>query len=288
MYPSGIPAVQESTRHTRDNFILDLDFPASLHGRHGHALRRRALYLSYLASILSEIRAGFILMAPDETPTGSKDVRTGVFVVDDHPAIRLAVRRILAETSDLHVTGEAESGGDALKAIEVERPEVVVVDLSLTESHGLELISQIRERFPGLPIVVYSMYPEDVFAERAIRAGAHGYVMKTAPLSSLVECIRASISGEVYLSRKVISRMLSHLQTGHADREEEPLRRLTDREIAVFQMIAEGHDPETISTVLRLDREAVEHHRRDIRQKLGLDSDEALRHYAHTWRSEHL
>lgn len=216
---------------------------------------------------------------------GKNPSHIGVFIVDDHPAIREALKDRIESTMDIQFCGECGSSEEAFRQVENIRPDVAVVDLSLSDAHGLDLIQNIRAQCPEVQVVVYSMYDEDVYAERAIRAGASGYVMKAKPTANLVEAIRTAHDGEVYLSRKMSSQILNRVARGEAEEASFPIDQLTDRELAVFQMLGEGYGVSEIQDRLNLARKTVETYRRRAKEKLDLDSVSKLLQYALQWNS---
>jgi DNA-binding NarL/FixJ family response regulator len=214
----------------------------------------------------------------------SEEVRekTRLFVVDKHPAIREILRSKIENRPEMQVMGEGASPEDALPVLEQDPPDVVVLEISLGETDGLALIQEIRSRVPEVRILVFSKYSEDLYAERAIEAGASGYVMKTEPTDEVVRAIELVSQGQVFLSRRVASRILSRLVRSGSDTETSPLDRLTDRELTVFRKIGEGHSVRQIADQLDLNRKTVETYRRRAKEKLGHDTvEELLRHAVH-------
>jgi len=219
------------------------------------------------------------------TTQKQKSGHISVFIVDDHPPIREALKSRVSATMDMVLCGECGTSEDAFRDVETHRPDVAVVDLSLSDAHGLDLIQNIKAQFPEVQVVVYSMYDEKVYAERAIRAGASGYVMKAKPTANLIEAIRTASEGEVYLSRKMSSRILNRVARGEASEASFPIDELTDRELAVFQMLGEGYGVNEIQDRLNLARKTVETYRRRAKEKLGVDSVSKLLQYALQWAS---
>lgn len=209
--------------------------------------------------------------------------RTQVFVVDDHPAIREALAASVDSKIDMRVIGESGTAQQALRQMERHVPDVVVVDISLEDAHGLDLVEELRSRFPDIRIIVFSMYDESVYAERAIRAGASGYVMKSEPTESVVKAIQAVREGDVYLSRRMSSRILSKVirQQDYAFRS--ATEQLTEREMTVFKKLGEGVSVRDIAEELDLSRKTVETYRRRAKEKLGFESVDELLQYAVQW-----
>jgi DNA-binding NarL/FixJ family response regulator len=211
-----------------------------------------------------------------------------VVIVDDHPAIREALTDTLSSKMDMEFAGEAESAGDAMRVINKVRPDVAIVDISLKDAHGLDLVQNIRIQYPEVQVVVFSMYDESAYAERAVRAGALGYVMKNSPTQSVVEAIRCAMRGEVYLSRRMASRILTKVVRGRSSQGFRfSVDDLTDREMAVFQMLGQGHGVDEIAERLNLSRKTVETYRRRAKEKLGFDTVSELLQHAIHWTSGH-
>ncbi len=213
----------------------------------------------------------------------NEGARTQVFVVDDHPAIREALAAAIDSKIDMRVVGESPTAQKALRMMERHVPDVVIVDISLEDAHGLDLVEELRSRFPELRIVVFSMYDESVYAERSIRAGASGYVMKSEPTEHVVKAIQAVSEGDVYLSRRMSSRILSKVirQQDYAFRS--ATEQLTDREMTVFKKLGEGLSVRDIAEDLDLSRKTIETYRRRAKEKLGFESVDELLQYAVQW-----
>lgn len=212
-----------------------------------------------------------------------KDSRTQIFIVDDHPAIREALASSINSKIDMRVIGESSTAKKALRQMERRTPDVVVVDISLEDAHGLDLVEEIRSRFPDLRIVVFSMYEESVYAERAIRAGASGYVMKSEPTERVVEAIQSVSEGDVYLSQRMSSRILSKVIRQQDYAFSSATEQLTDREMTVFEKLGRGESVRDIAEELDLSRKTVETYRRRAKEKLGFDTVDELLQYAVQW-----
>ena len=211
-----------------------------------------------------------------------------VVAVDDHPAVRDAIADAVGAQPDMDLVGLAGSADEAFDIIRTTRPDVAVVDISLGDAHGLDLVQNLRAEVDTLEVVVFSMYDEAVYAERALRAGARGYVRKSEPTAAVTEAIRAAAAGEIYLARRAASRILSKVAFGGTGRSEssggEPgLEDLTDREMAVFQLLGQGRPPEEIADRLNLSRKTVETYRRRAKEKLGFESVTELLQFAIQW-----
>lgn len=214
-------------------------------------------------------------MAKKSTPRQAKPAAGGpakVLVVDDHPVVRQGLALLINHEPDLAVCGEAATAAEALKAIADARPDVAIVDLSLKGASGLDLIKDIKVRHPGLPVLVLSMSDENVYAERALRAGARGYMMKEEATEKVLTALRRVLGGAVYLSDAMASRLLSQFVAGDAAGGGSPVDRLSDRELEVFRLIGQGLGTGEIARRLHLSPKTIETHRAHIKVKLGLDS----------------
>jgi DNA-binding NarL/FixJ family response regulator len=203
---------------------------------------------------------------------GETSDRIRVVVVDDHPAIREALFELIRTKIDMVFCGHASSASSAFERIREGKPTVAVVDISLEDAHGLDLVQNLRAQYPALQVVIFSMYDETIYAERALRAGALGYVMKSEPTQSVADAIRSVADGEIYLSRRMASRLLSKLAMGSAVSSPGfALDELTDREMEVFQMLGQGQSVEEIARRLKLSRKTVETYRRRSEATRELD-----------------
>lgn len=202
-----------------------------------------------------------------------------VLVVDDHPVVRQGLKLLINAEGDLAVCGEAESLPDALRVIGPLKPDIALVDLSLKGSSGLELVKDIKVRFPKLPVLVLSMADENVYAERVLRAGARGYMMKEAATERVLVAIRQVLSGGVYLSDAMASRLLNEIVGGRPADAATSIDRLSDRELEVFQLIGQGMGTTEIAHKLHLSPKTIETYRAHIKDKLNLDTaTELLQH----------
>jgi DNA-binding NarL/FixJ family response regulator len=203
-----------------------------------------------------------------------------ILVVDDHPLMREGVIQWIQRAPDLEVCGEAESASQALGLTEKLKPDLVLTDISLTGRSGLELIKDLRAARPGLPVLVLSMHDESLYAGRALRAGARGYVMKRAGGDRVVEAIREVLGGRIALSTEMATNLLEEYSGRHAHSRRVPLPNLTDREFEVFQLIGEAKSNREIAEQLHLSVKTVETHRINLARKLQLKSAAALLRFA--------
>jgi DNA-binding NarL/FixJ family response regulator len=206
-----------------------------------------------------------------------------ILIVDDHPIVRQGLVQMLGHEPDMEACGEAESAAEALKAIAAAAPDAAIVDLSLKESSGLELLKDIRVRYPRLPVLVLSVYDESMYAERALRAGARGYMMKEEAAEKVVTALRRILAGQIYLSEAMASRLLHVLVDGRPDAGLSPAERLSDRELEVFQLIGQGFGNTEIARRLHLSPKTVETYRGHIKEKLNLSGATELLQHAIQW-----
>jgi DNA-binding NarL/FixJ family response regulator len=207
---------------------------------------------------------------------------TRILIVDDHPIVRLGIRQMLAAESDLEICGEAESAEVAREVIRTAHPDLAIVDLSLAAGTGLDLIRFLRESLPTLPVLVLSMHDEALFAERVLRAGARGYIMKREAIIGLVGAIRQVLAGRIYVSEGTAQAVLERL--GHEPTApDNPLAGLTDRELEVFDLIGRGQSTGAIAEQLGVSIKTVETYRSNIKTKLNLKDATDLIRFAATW-----
>jgi DNA-binding NarL/FixJ family response regulator len=208
--------------------------------------------------------------------------RTRILVVDDHPVVRLGIRQMLAAESDLEVCGEAESADSAMQVIASIRPDLAIVELSLAHGTGLELIRSLRAAAPRLPILVLSVHDEMLFAERVLRAGARGYIMKREAITSLVAAVRQVLTGRVYVSERMAQVILERSRHDGVP-PDSPLANLTDRELQVFDLIGRGVSTSAIAERLGVSIKTIETYRSNIKTKLKLKDATDLIRFAAIW-----
>jgi DNA-binding NarL/FixJ family response regulator len=199
----------------------------------------------------------------------SRKDKLSVLVVDDHPIVRQGIRGLLEAEKDFVLCAEADNAGDAVKAVDAHQPAIVILDITLKGSDGLELTKAIRARSARLPILVMSMHDESLYAERALRAGANGYIMKNEVAQNLVGAVRRILSGDIYLSENAHQRIVRSVAAG-ADKATSPLKLLSDRELEVFRLIGQGRGTQQIARELHLSVKTIETYRAHIKEKLGI------------------
>ncbi len=212
-------------------------------------------------------------------PSGTRKPKSKVFLVDDHPLVREHLTALIAREPDLAVCGEAEEAPTALQRVREQAPDLVILDISLKRSNGLELIKSLKDLRPSLPVLVLSMHDEMLYAERSLRAGAMGYITKEEATVNILSAIRRVLGGQVYLSDRMAGRIMQKMVGGTKEEAGSPLELLTDRELEVFQMLGQGFGTRQIAEELRLGIKTVESYRARIKEKLRLaDGNELLRH----------
>jgi DNA-binding NarL/FixJ family response regulator len=213
----------------------------------------------------------------------AKQKRGRILLVDDHPMVRERLADVIKREADLEVSGEAEDRQDAIEAILAKPPDLVIVDLKLKNSDGLELIKDIRARWPRMRMLVVSMHDESLYAERVVRAGAMGYITKQEATRKILLAIRRVLAGSIYLNEKIANRIISRLTTHSDSATATPAELLADREFQVFELIGRGLNTHDIAHRLRIGVKTVETYRARIKEKLKLKDASELLQLAITW-----
>lgn len=214
------------------------------------------------------------------TPALPATPKRRVFLVDDHPIVRERLAELIGQEGDLEVCGEAEDAIAALKQVEALRPDVAIVDITLKDTYGIELIKDLKERHPKLPVLVLSMHDESLYGERAIRAGAKGYLNKQEATKKVVTAIRTVLAGQMFVSETMTATILQRMSGGKRVEAGEPTDVLTDRELEVFQLLGQGVGVKQIAENLFVSVKTVEAHREHIKQKMGIKSSSELLRFA--------
>ena len=202
-----------------------------------------------------------------------------VFLIDDHPIVRQGLALFIDREPDLMVCGEADGALSALQAIQDSLPDFVVLDISLEGPDGLELLKTMRAKYPNLPVLILSMHDESAYAERALRAGANGYIMKQEATEKVLTAIRQILRGDVYLSDRLTKRMLQQFVHG-AISPRDPLAKLSDRELEVYRLIGAGHGTRQIADEVHVSTKTVESYQAHIKEKLSLRNARELVQHA--------
>ncbi len=209
-----------------------------------------------------------------------------IIIVEDHPLMQKGMEMTLNAEIDMQVVGMASSGEEALSLVEKIRPKLAIVDISLPGMSGLELIKLLRARHDDLRILVVSRHEEDLFAERAVRAGAQGYIMKIDAGEQVVDAVRKIANGGIYLSDKISSKLLMNLTSGHDAGEKSPYELLSDRELSVFRMIGKGRSTKEIASRMHISSKTVDTYKARIREKLNIADGAGLLQQAVQWIRE--
>lgn len=214
---------------------------------------------------------------------GRKSGKIRVLLIDDHAILRQGLGQLINQEPDMMVCGEADEAPKGFEAVGALKPDVAVVDISLKGGNGLELVKSIKASYPALPVLVLSMHDEALYAERVLRAGGLGYIMKEQAVESVLVAIRRVFKGEIVLSEKMQARLLHQLVSGRLKEGSSPVDTLTDRELEVFRMIGEGRSTRQIAEELHLSVRTVEAYREYIKEKLNLRNSTELVQQAFQW-----
>ncbi len=203
-----------------------------------------------------------------------------VFVVDDHPLLRQGLALLINREQDLTVCGEAEEAHAAMRAIAAEEPDILIADISLNGPDGLELLKNLRALYPDLLVLILSMHDESIYAERALRARANGYIMKQEATEKVLIAVRRILGGDIYLSDRMANKLLHQYISGTAADKRSRLSTLSDRELEVFRLIGEARSTRQIAEKLHLSIKTVETYQAHIKDKLSLRSGRELVQHA--------
>jgi DNA-binding NarL/FixJ family response regulator len=206
-----------------------------------------------------------------------------IVIVDDHPLFRKGLQELIHSDGAFAVCGEAGNAGEAMDVIRKLNPDLAIVDLSLPGANGIELIKNIRAEFPKLPVLVLSMHDESLYALRALRAGADGYVMKHEAMANVIQAIREVFNGRPYLSPAMAAQVITQFAHRQAEGEADAVERLSDRELEILELIGKGKEVREIARVLHLSPKTVETHRAHIKDKLDLKNSREVARFALQW-----
>jgi DNA-binding NarL/FixJ family response regulator len=220
---------------------------------------------------------------PHPTGMGKQKKVRRVLIVDDHPIVRQGLRRLIEQEEDLAVCGEAETARDARAAIKELNPDAVIVDISLKQGDGIELVRDARAHHPALPLLVLSMHDEAIYAERMLSAGANGYIMKQAASDQFLIALRRVLERGIYVSEAVGNSMIRKFAAGGSYISTNPIDRLSNRELQILHMIGKGLSTREAAGALNLSIKTVESHRQRIKRKLNLTTGAQLVQYAVNW-----
>jgi DNA-binding NarL/FixJ family response regulator len=208
-----------------------------------------------------------------------------IVIVDDHPLFRKGLEELIHSEGSFAVCGEAGNAAEAMEVIRKLNPDLAIVDLSLPGANGIELIKNTRAEFPKLPILVLSMHDESLYALRALRAGAEGYVMKHEAMANVIHAIREVFNGRPYLSPAMAAQVITKVAHRNAEGEADPVERLSDRELEILELIGKGNEVRQIAKLLHLSPKTVETHRAHIKEKLDLKNSREVARFALQWLS---
>jgi len=217
------------------------------------------------------------------SPSGAVAGKSRVFIVDDHPLVREGLTNLINAQDDVIVCGEAKDSAEAIDGIAKERPEVAVIDISLANESGLELIKNLVRQFPQVALIVLSMHDEALYAERALRAGARGYVMKHETSKSVLASIRHVLGGGLYVSERIANRIALRLTSSRRPVASSPVERLSDRELEIFRLLGQGRSPSEIAGDLNLSLKTVQAYCARAKEKFGITSLTELLRAAIQW-----
>jgi len=212
-----------------------------------------------------------------------KRKKYSVLIVEDHSIVRMGLSMLISQLDDMSICGEMENGENALNFLKTSKPDIIIVDISLKDMNGLDLIKYIRRTDQVVPILVLSVFDEAFYAERAFNAGAMGYIMKQEASDVIIKAIRTVLSGEIYASEKMKSRLLKKAVGRGGETEIINLSILTDRELQVFEFIGKGLETREIAETLRLSVKTVDTYREHIKEKLNLKNATELIKSASQW-----
>ena len=224
-----------------------------------------------------------VVRSTNENPKCDAPDAKRIVIVDDHPLFRKGLEELIQSDDSFAVCGQAGNAAEAMDMIRKLSPELAIVDLSLPGANGIELIKHIRAEFPKLPILVLSMHDESLYAVRALRAGADGYVMKHEAMANVIQAIREVFDGRPYLSPAMAAQVITQFAHRQAEGETDAVERLSDRELEVLELIGKGHEVRQIAKLLHLSPKTVETHRAHIKDKLDLKNSREVARFALQW-----
>lgn len=222
-------------------------------------------------------------MKSRSTPSQPASSRKRIMIVDDHPFMRAGLAQLIDRQADMGVVDEAGNPAEALQILEKRQPDLVLTDITMPGRSGADFIKDLLALHPGLPVLVISMHDETIYAERMLRAGARGYIMKEAGGEALLAALRQVLGGQIYLSAKLSARLLEGLAGAKPRGSNSPIAKLSDREFEVFQQIGQGKGTQEIAAQLHLSPKTVDVHRANIKAKLGIADGTALVRHAVRW-----
>jgi len=206
-----------------------------------------------------------------------------IFIVEDHPIFRDGITQLINKEDDMIVIGGCENSNECLKQIKDNRPDLIIIDITLKNSCGIELTKEIKKLYPNIPVLILSMHEELVFADRVLKAGARGYITKREATSKVINAIRKVLKGKIYICDTMVDHFLERSITGGQNFTSSPIERLSGREFEVFNLIGKGMTNKTIAEILTINTNTISTYRERIKEKLNLQNNTELNRYAMQW-----
>ncbi|HPS58830.1 MAG TPA: response regulator transcription factor [Spirochaetota bacterium] len=217
----------------------------------------------------------------DGTLTSSRKYK--IYIVEDHPIFLDGISQLINKEEDMFVIGGCESSGECLKVLKDAMPDLIIVDITLKDSCGIELTKELKKKYPNLPVLILSMHEELIFADRVLKAGARGYITKREATTKVIEAIRRVLQGKIYICDTMIDHFLERSITGVQNFNESPVEKLSEREFEVFNLIGKGMTNRSIAEVLSVSTNTISTYRERIKDKLNLQNNAELNRYAMQW-----
>jgi len=206
-----------------------------------------------------------------------------IFIVEDHPIFRDGISQLIDKEDDMFVTGGCETAQECLRYLKDNQPDLVIVDITLKDSCGIELTKEIKKTYPALPVLILSMHEELIFADRVLKAGARGYMTKREATGKVIDAIRRVLQGKIYICDTMIDHFLERSITGGQNFNSSPVEKLSEREFEVFNLIGKGMTNRNIAEVLSVSTNTISTYRERIKEKLNLQNNAELNRYAMQW-----
>lgn len=206
-----------------------------------------------------------------------------IYIVEDHPIFLDGISQLINKEDDMFVMGGCESSGECLRIIKDSMPDLIIVDITLKDSCGIELTKELKKKYPNLPVLILSMHEELIFADRVLKAGARGYITKREATTKVIDAIRRVLQGKIYICDTMIDHFLERSITGVQNFNESPVEKLSEREFEVFNLIGKGMTNRSIAEVLSVSTNTISTYRERIKDKLNLQNNAELNRYAMQW-----
>lgn len=209
--------------------------------------------------------------------------RFKIYIVEDHPIFLDGISQLINREEDMFVAGGCENAGECMKSIKEDLPDLIIIDITLKDSCGIELTKEIKKKYPTLPILILSMHEELIFADRVLKAGARGYITKREATVKVIDAIRKVLQGKIYISDTMVDHFLERSITGGQNLNSSPVEKLSDREFEVFNLIGKGMTNRAIAEVLSVSTNTISTYRERIKEKINLQNNAELNRYAMHW-----